>query len=343
MGGTPRYSVILLAYNRKQYVIPGVTSALNQSLPRDQYEILVFKNFEDPEIDGYLAAHGVRNLTSEPDARPRTMRTVLDEAKADVLCFLDDDDIWLRDKLAFVDREFTADPTLGYFHNGFEVVDENLRPFSRSPFPQPGARLVIRAGDPRSRPVPANALRIGFNSSSVSVRRGWLTPFLPSFEHREAELSDAMMLATALISGWTVTADPTKLTLYRYHDSWTNTLHYTADSIGPIAELDTLNLALLHRLAGLADGTTLAPLIEDDIQYIQFHRSIFVDGVDWRPRVSDYVRFLFGSAQQRNIAPLYLIPLHVMARISRARAREAYFRLAENHRRYSFRGPGFGA
>ena len=335
----PAYSVIILAYNRKQYLRTAVSSALDQSLPRDRYEILVFKNFEDPEIDAYLETNGVRNLTSDPDARPRTMRTVLDEAHGDVLCFLDDDDVWMRDKLAVVDREFSRDPTLGYFHNGFDVVDDDLRPFDRSPFPQPGVRLEIRAGDARRRPVPANVLRIGFNSSSVSVRRGWLAPFLPSFEHREAEVSDAMMLCSALLSGWTVLADPARLTQYRYHDSWTNILHYTPDSVGPIVEFDSINLRLLHLIAGLASGTTIAPLLDDDIEHLRFHRSIFVDVVDWRPGLQDFVRFVRGSAKQQNIAPLYLIPLHVLARISPRKARRAYFRFAEAYRKYAFRRP----
>ncbi len=335
----PKYSAIILAYNRRQYLLTAVASALEQTLPRERYEVLVFKNFKDAEIDAYLAAHDVRNLTSEANARPRTMRTVLDEARGEVLSFLDDDDVWKREKLASVDREFSRDPTLGYFHNGFDVVDDRLRPYERSPFPQPSERLEIRAGDVRTRPVPPSALRMGFNSSCVSVRRGWLSPFLPSFEHREAEVSDAMMLCAALLSGWSVLADPAKLTQYRYHDSWTNILHYSPDSVGPIADFDTINLRLLYIIAGLASGSTIAPLVADDIEYLRFHRSIFVDTVDWRPSPADFVRFLRAGAQQRSIAPLYLIPLHVLTRISPGRARRAYFRLAEVQRRYVFQGP----
>lgn len=332
-----RVSVIILAFNRREYLRAAVASALDQTLPRDQYEILAFKNFEDAELDAYLRENGVRNFTSEPTARPRTMRTVLEEARADILCFLDDDDIFLREKLASVDREFSDDPTLGYYHNGFQVVDDELKPFDRAPFHQPGRRMLLPAGDWGARSLPSNALRLGFNTSSVSVRRDWLGPFLPSFESREAEWSDAMMLACALISGRGVLVDPTVLTQYRYHDSWTNILHYTPDSVGPIADLDGLNIAVLELIGRLAVGTTLAPLVVDDLEYVRFHRSLFVDPPDWRPRAQDFVRFLIGSLQQQNFAPLYLIPLHVWARFSPLGARRAYFRLAAGQRRYSFR------
>jgi glycosyltransferase involved in cell wall biosynthesis len=337
----PRISVILLAFNRMKYVKGGVASALNQTFPRDRYEILVFKNFEDPEIDSYLAANGVRSLTSPPTSRPRTMRTVLQEARGEILCFLDDDDLFLPDKLATVDRVFTEDPTLGYFHNGFVVVDEDLRPFDRTPFPQAERRVYIPAGDGRTRAVPPNVLRLGFNTSSVSVRRNWLTPYLPSFEHREAEWSDTMLLCCALVSGCAVLADPTKLTHYRYHDSWSNILHYSMDSVGPLAEMDTVNVGVLNLIAGVATNSTLAPLVADDLVYARFHRSIFDDRADWRPRLRDFYRFLAGCLHQGNYAPFYIIPLHLLAKVSPVGARRTYFGLAERYRHHSYQSaPG---
>ncbi len=337
MAGSVRLSVIILAFNRREYLRAAVASALDQTLPRERYEILAFKNFEEPDLERYLSENGVRILTSDPTARPRTMRTVLEEARGEILCFLDDDDIFLREKLAVVDREFSADPTLGYFHNGFQVVDNDLRPYDRTPFPQPERRLLLPAGDGRRRALPPNALRLGFNTSSVSVRRDWLDPFLPSFEPREAEWSDAMMLGCALVSGRGVLVDPVALTQYRYHDSWTNILHYTPDSVGPIAELDSLNIAALELIGRLAVGTTLAPLVADDLEYVRFHRSLFADPVDWRPKVPDFVRFLIGSLEQQSLAPLYLIPLHFLARVSPLGARRAYFRLAARQRQLAFR------
>jgi len=339
MPGSPRISVILLAYRRKKYLKGGVASALNQTLPRDRFEILVYKDFEDPEIDPYLAANGIRVFTSPPGSPPRTLRTVLEDAQGEILSFLDDDDLFTPDKLAFVDRVFAEDPTLGYFHNGFLVVEEDGKPFDRSPFPQVGERVHIPAGDSRTRRIPPNALRLGYNTSSVSIRRGWVTPFLPSFEPREAELSDVMFLACALVSGCGILADPTKLTHYRYHDSWSNILHYTFDSIGPIVEFDTVNIAALNLIDKLAAGTTVAPLVADDLAYVRFHRSLFVDRADWSPRLPDFVRFFFHGLSRRDFAAVYLIPLHVLSRISPYGARSAYFRLAGRYRAHAFR-PG---
>lgn len=47
-------SVVITAYNRREYLIKAVNSVINQSLDSSYYEIIVIKNFEDNEIDNYL-------------------------------------------------------------------------------------------------------------------------------------------------------------------------------------------------------------------------------------------------------------------------------------------------
>ena len=338
MAGPPRISVVLLAFDREKYVRGAVASAVHQTLPRHRFEVLVYKNFANPDLDSYLEANGVRNLTSEPASRPRTLRTVLQDTRGEILCFLDDDDLFAPEKLAFVDRVFTEDPSLGYFHNGFFVMNEEERLLGRTPVPQPGQRIYMPPGDVRHRSLPPNALLMGFNSSSVSIRRDWLPPFLPSFERREAELSDAMFIGCALASGCGILADPTKLTYYRFHDSWSNIFHYSEKSIPRIVDFDTVNIGVLKMVSQYASGTTLAPLLDEGLAYLQFHRSLFADEVDWKPRPRDYLHFLRNGVRQRNLAPAYLIPLHVISRISRPTAQRAYFRIAERYRELTYEG-----
>ena len=338
MAGSPRLSVVLLAFDREKYVRGAVASAVNQTLPRDRFEVLVYKNFANPDLDSYLEANGVRNLTSEPSSRPRTLRTVLQDARGEILCFLDDDDLYAPEKLAYVDRVFTENPSLGYLHNGFFVMNEEEQLLEHTPVPQTEKRVYLPPGDVRHRSLPANALLIGFNSSSVSIRRNWLSPFLPSFEHREAELSDAMFIGCALASGCGILADPTKLTYYRFHDSWSNILHYSEKSIPRIVDFDTVNIWVLKMVSQYASDTTLTPLLNESLAYLQFHRSLFVDGVDWKPRPRDYVHVVRNGLRQRNLSPTYLIPLHLISRISRPTARRAYFRIAERYREHAYEG-----
>jgi cellulose synthase/poly-beta-1,6-N-acetylglucosamine synthase-like glycosyltransferase len=50
--GQPYISVIVTAYNRRKYLSFALRSLEAQTLPRDRFEVIVVKNFEDK---GYLS------------------------------------------------------------------------------------------------------------------------------------------------------------------------------------------------------------------------------------------------------------------------------------------------
>jgi len=43
----PFISVIIVAHNRREFLLEAVNSALHQTLPKDEYEIIVVKNFSE--------------------------------------------------------------------------------------------------------------------------------------------------------------------------------------------------------------------------------------------------------------------------------------------------------
>ncbi|MCL5017733.1 MAG: glycosyltransferase family 2 protein [Candidatus Parvarchaeota archaeon] len=44
-------TVIIAAYGRRTFLKEAIASALDQTLPRSKYEIVVIKNFRDKDID----------------------------------------------------------------------------------------------------------------------------------------------------------------------------------------------------------------------------------------------------------------------------------------------------
>lgn len=122
----PKISVLILAFSRRQFVRDAVESVLSQSLSRNQYEVIVLKGFDDGVIDPYLSAHGVKSHRVERGwgfAYSEGVRL----ARAEVICFLDDDDLFFSHKLACIVEEFSRFPRLGYLHNTF-IVDSGNRP-----------------------------------------------------------------------------------------------------------------------------------------------------------------------------------------------------------------------
>lgn len=58
----PLLSVIVTAYNRKEFLLDALQSAVNQTVPRNKYEIICIKNFKDTKIDNYIKNNGVISI-----------------------------------------------------------------------------------------------------------------------------------------------------------------------------------------------------------------------------------------------------------------------------------------
>jgi Glycosyltransferases involved in cell wall biogenesis len=112
----PFISVIITAHNRREFLLEAVNSALNQTLPKDEYEIIVVKNFEDERIDKFLEEHGVRNIVTNEGPLGAKIARGVEESKGEIISFLEDDDLWLPQKLEKVKQVF-QDENVIYYHN----------------------------------------------------------------------------------------------------------------------------------------------------------------------------------------------------------------------------------
>ncbi|PSO05438.1 hypothetical protein B9Q04_18950 [Candidatus Marsarchaeota G2 archaeon BE_D] len=89
-------SVIVTAYNRSKYVLQAVRSALQQTLPKDLYEVIVVKNFRDETIDRRLEEWGVANIYSDNTSQGGKIYEGILAAEGEVISILDDDDEFLQ-------------------------------------------------------------------------------------------------------------------------------------------------------------------------------------------------------------------------------------------------------
>ena len=112
----PFISVIVTAYNRKQFILEALNSIINQTLSRDKYEVIVTKNFEDKDIDKFISDNDMKNiLFTEPGIGPR-LADAIKVCQGDVITFLEDDDIWSKDRLERVYNVF-KNYDVGFYHN----------------------------------------------------------------------------------------------------------------------------------------------------------------------------------------------------------------------------------
>jgi len=279
----PYISVIVTAYDRRRYLPFALRSLEAQTLPRDKFEVIVVKNFEDPESDSIISRNGWGSMYSDEFHHGRMILAGLEESRGEVITFLDDDDMYVSSRLAEVHRAFTTYRDLVYFHNSQTVVDEEGR---EAPGVKVGvSKNIIKAEDAV---ISVEALRevskrykvdlvdflfrfvrarAHFNNSSVAVRREVIEAASGLLRELPASL-DLFVLAAALKAGGLLYFTDRRLTLYRVHgESWSPTL-----AVGGRHEVYVrqararLQLALTYRVVG--------SLLGDDINYYLCHEVV---------------------------------------------------------------------
>ena len=209
----PFISVIITAHNRREFLLEAVNSALNQSLPRDEYEIIVVKNFEDEKIDKFLEEHNVKNVFTKEEPLGAKVVEGIKESKGEVISFLEDDDLWLPQKLQVV-KEVFKDKSVVYFHNDFlnfkgsinlDLINKKVATLNSN------GLLKLKISDIKNFTDP-------INTSSVSIRKYILINELDKIRKINAILDLLLYWMAYCYNGILVLYDKV-LTLRRVHGS----------------------------------------------------------------------------------------------------------------------------
>jgi glycosyltransferase involved in cell wall biosynthesis len=235
--GQPYISVIVTAYNRRRYLSFALRSLEAQMLPRDKFEVIVVKNFEDKESDSIISRNGWKDVYEDSTYHGRKVLVGLEESKGDVITFLEDDDMYVNNRLEAIYKAFTSYDRLVYFHNSQAIIDENGNVLERPP-----PSLLISKNLVGGSPIVVDVDRLrglakrynvsvadlvlkaragaDFNGSSIAVRRSALEVSAHLF--RELPISvDSFTFASSLKAGGLMYFTDEKLTLYRVHgENW---------------------------------------------------------------------------------------------------------------------------
>ncbi len=187
-------TVIIRAYNRKDFLIKAVDSALNQTLEASDYEVIVVKNWKDEIIDNYLSSKSIKVIFKDGIAGSLIVEG-LKASAGNVICFLDDDDQFMNMKLETVYRKFYENKELTYYHNGISAIKEDGSP--------------------------ANFKHdsIDFGMSNISIKKLALNE---NIIEKISFFQDAIVFSLALNYGGKLIDDKTPLTFYLLHSSTSN-------------------------------------------------------------------------------------------------------------------------
>ena len=89
-------SVIVIAHNRKTFLLGALNSLLKQSLNRKLFEIIVVKNFKDQVIDEYIENNSIVGIFCNSINIGMKMSAGIIASRGNILSFLEDDDRFLE-------------------------------------------------------------------------------------------------------------------------------------------------------------------------------------------------------------------------------------------------------
>ena len=228
----PYISVIITAYNRREFLLNAIKSVLNQTLNKKYYEIIIIKNFEDKNIDDFIDKNKIKHILMEGTMGEFLYKSI-SEASGEIISFLDDDDLFFENKLDFIYKKFKKDNNIVYYHNLCIFINRN------------GNTLNIN--NLKNYP--------DFNMSSISIKKSIIqidTADKINTIQKINTLPDTLMYLYALESNKKIVIGKEKYTYYMAHNSatiiLTNNFEEYKKSINTSSELSFNTVLLFNNL-----------------------------------------------------------------------------------------------
>jgi len=226
MKNNPYISVIITAYNRRGFLSDSFDSVKKQTLSRDKYEIIITKNFTDDKIDNYIKKNGGKLVFFEGGSIEEQIADALKYARGEVICFLDDDDLFDKEKLEYIYNAFLENKNLVYVNNARTYIDDKGNYLNKNPYKFEKREKEVIIKDFNKKPVAL--LRIQqytdpwYNPSSIAIRKVILKRFRNALYSLKSA-PDLFCYFISLISGDLLISNQT-LTKYRVHESTSNSI-----------------------------------------------------------------------------------------------------------------------
>ena len=246
----PFISIIITVHKRREYLLDAFKSAYNQTLPKNKYEIIVTKSFKDDELDSFIKNYGGKLILFKKMGLGARIADVLKYAKGEVICFLEDDDLFEKEKLEFVYKLFKENKDLGYVNNARNYIDEREGKLitGLNKFEKFENSILIRQRNLLEL-LRLDISGLNFNNSSISIRKSILSKYISLLKGIPYSV-DLCLYLIALDSDLALMLIDKKLTKYRIHNS--TSVHLTSynDFKKTLLKTNNKELTLLKKLHG---------------------------------------------------------------------------------------------
>jgi glycosyltransferase involved in cell wall biosynthesis len=271
----PFATALVDTYNHELFIEEALVSVLRQDFPASEMEILVVDDGSTDRTSEIVRkfAPRVRLIRKQNGGQASAFNAGLNEARGEIVCFLDGDDWWAPEKVSRVSEVFATEPAVGIVgHSISEVLADG------------STRLTAIREQCRFRantPDGAHLFRMRKNflgSSRMAVRAELLQRIRPIPEAIVIEADEYIFTIAAALSQAVVL--PQALTYYRHHAA---SLFMVADNDtvklrGKLRALQSLCNALRQKLSTLPLDKKTYDTIMEAIEVETTHLRLIVDG-----------------------------------------------------------------
>ena len=199
-------TVIVTAYNRKEFLHEAMNSLVNQTLDKQYFEVVLLTNFEY-DTSSYDSIN-IRHFILEGSVG-EYMYKAIEVAKGEILCFLDDDDLYDRNKLLIILNNFSE--TTVYFKH-------NIQPFHSITELNEGASIYRN----KLRNIHSKNIKhpnlFAYNRTSIALRKSFISVYLEQLRGLDVS-EDWFFFLSFTSSNEKGVYDSDKLSFYRKHDN----------------------------------------------------------------------------------------------------------------------------
>jgi glycosyltransferase involved in cell wall biosynthesis len=214
-----KISVLIIAYERKEFIKEAILSVLDQTIPRNQYEIICIVGFKDEEISTFLKENNITEIYCHCRIG-KNLSMGLNSCKGDYVVFLEDDDKFTRDKLELVLKAFENNNII-YYHNNHEIIDKYSQTLNqkRIKFKDIFKQFTQSiTWDPPHRYHWIGKYGGAFNLSSIAVSTTYISKYNSVLAKIESA-ADFIVFSVLLQDNFPFYFDVNRTTLYRMHEN----------------------------------------------------------------------------------------------------------------------------
>lgn len=215
-------SVILPVYTRNEFVNQALSSLENQDIDKNFFEVLIISNIEIKLERSYNLNMQIVKSEQKPLAGKLAQGILM--AKNEVITFLEDDDLYCKERISTILRFFSSNNDLTYFHNGFiQFRHSKILINKHKSFSQPSKHKIITTKESKFSDI-NNADEIylykkhaDYNLSSIALRRNFIVDYVEILSHLRSRYLDTFVFSIALYKGNLLMIYSKVLSLIRIH------------------------------------------------------------------------------------------------------------------------------